>query len=140
LHLTKRVPASCVQELLAICGTAGSLGSQRAPKYRHRERRVSVETVKLTDQQSPGVAEPFVPALSSADDLADGEVRLRLQWLEGSTQAALATLRRSLIEKALPTRDGLAREAAIAFDLEDDQQALAMIDEIAQTLGISAFG
>ena len=65
---------------------------------------------------------------------------LRLQQLEGSTQAVLATLRRSLIEKVLPTRDGLAREAAIAFDLEDDQQALAMIDDIAQTVGISGFG
>jgi len=38
-----------------------------------------------------------------------------------------------------PTRDGLAREAAIAFNIDDDQQALAMIDEIAQTVGISAF-
>jgi hypothetical protein len=33
----------------------------------------------------------------------------------------------------------LAREAAIAFDLEDDQQALAVIDDIAQMVGISAF-
>ena len=64
---------------------------------------------------------------------------VRLQQLEGSTQAVLATLRRSLIEKVPPTRDGLAREAAIAFDLQDDQQALAMIDDIAQTVGISAF-
>ncbi len=64
---------------------------------------------------------------------------LRLRQLEGSTQAALATLRRSLIEKVPPTRNGLAHEAAIAFDLEDDQQALAMIDDIAQTVGISAF-
>jgi hypothetical protein len=85
-----------------------------------------------------GASSPPEPVLSTADDLADGDVRLRLQRLEGSTQAALATLRRSLIEKALPTRDGLAREAAIAFDLKDDQQALAMIDDIAQTLGISA--
>jgi hypothetical protein len=68
-----------------------------------------------------------------------GDLILRLQQLEGSTQAVLATLRRSLIEKVPPTRDGLAREAAIAFDLEDDQQALAMIDDIAQTVGISAF-
>ena len=64
---------------------------------------------------------------------------LRLHRLEGSTQAALATLRRSLIENVPPTRAGLAREAAIAFDLQDDQQALAVMDEIAQTVGISAF-
>jgi hypothetical protein len=62
----------------------------------------------------------------------------RLHRLEGSTQAALATLRRSLVEKVPPTRDGLAHEAAIAFDLDDDQKALAMIDEVAQTVGISA--
>jgi hypothetical protein len=63
---------------------------------------------------------------------------VRLRRLEGSTQAALATLRRSLIEKVPPTRDALAHEAAIAFDVKDDQQALAMIDDIAQTVGISA--
>ncbi len=62
---------------------------------------------------------------------------LRLHRLEGSTQAALATLRRSLIENVAPTRNGLAHEAAIAFDLDDDQKALAMIDEVAQTVGIS---
>ena len=65
------------------------------------------------------------------------DLTLRLHRLEGSTQAALATLRRSLIENVTPTRDGLAHEAAIAFDLTDDQQALAMLDEIAQTVGIS---
>jgi hypothetical protein len=64
---------------------------------------------------------------------------LRLQRLEGSTQAALATLRRCLLDKVPPTRDELAHEAAIAFDLEDDQQALAIIDDIAQTVGICAF-
>lgn len=67
------------------------------------------------------------------------DLDLRLHQLEGSTQAALATLRRSLVEKVPPTRTGLAHEAAIAFDLQDDQQALAMIDDIAQTVGISAF-
>jgi len=40
---------------------------------------------------------------------------LRLHRLEGSTQAAPATLRRYLIEKVPPTRDGLAHEAAMAF-------------------------
>jgi hypothetical protein len=49
----------------------------------------------------------------------------------------LATLRRSLVEKVLPTREGLAHEAAIAFDLQDDQRALRMIDDVAQTVGIS---
>jgi hypothetical protein len=63
---------------------------------------------------------------------------LRLQRLERSTQAALGTLRRCLIEKVPPTRNDLAHEAAIAFDLRDDRQALAIIDDIAQTVGISA--
>jgi hypothetical protein len=66
------------------------------------------------------------------------DVIYRLHQLEGSTQAALATLRRSLIENVTPTRDGLAHEAAIAFELGDDQQALALIDDIAQTVGVSA--
>jgi hypothetical protein len=66
------------------------------------------------------------------------DVIYRLHQLEGSTQAALATLRRSLIENVPPTRDGLAHEAAIAFELGDDQQALALIDDIAQTVGVSA--
>jgi hypothetical protein len=64
---------------------------------------------------------------------------LRLERLEATTQAVLATLRRCLIERVPPTLDGLAHEAAIAFDLPDNQQALDMIDEIAQTVGISAF-
>ena len=68
----------------------------------------------------------------------DSASSLHLRRLEGTTQAVLATLRRSLVEKVQPTRDGLAREAAIAFDLNDDQRALAIIDEIAQTVGISA--
>jgi hypothetical protein len=68
------------------------------------------------------------------------DVNVRLHQLEGSTQAALATLRRSLVENVPPTRDGLAHEAAIAFDLRDDEQALAVIDDIAQTVGISGLG
>jgi hypothetical protein len=67
------------------------------------------------------------------------EVSLRIYHLEGSAQAALATLRRALVEKVPPTRNGLAHEAAIAFDLEDHQQALAIVDRVAQTVGISAF-
>jgi hypothetical protein len=62
---------------------------------------------------------------------------LHLHRLEASAQAALATLRRSLVEKVPPTRDGLAHEAAIAFEVDDHQQALAIIDEVAQTVGIS---
>jgi hypothetical protein len=76
----------------------------------------------------------LVGGLTHSSDLT-----LRLRRLEGTTQAVLATLRRSLIERVPPTLDGLAHEAAIAFDLEDKQQALEMIDDTAQTVGISAF-
>ena len=54
-----------------------------------------------------------------------------------STIPCIGTLRRCLIEKVPPTRNELAHEAAIAFDLQDDRQALAMIDDVAQTVGIS---
>jgi hypothetical protein len=85
------------------------------------------------------VGKPASPQRQPVDQPQPVDLVLRLHQLEGSTQAVLATLRRSLVEKVPPTRDGLAREAAIAFDIDDDQQALAMIDDIAQTVGISAF-
>jgi hypothetical protein len=78
-----------------------------------------------------------VPTTSTQPQSVDSILRLRR--LEGTTQAVLATLRRSLVEKVLPTREGLAHEAAIAFDLQDDQRALHMIDDVAQTVGISGF-
>jgi len=82
--------------------------------------------------QTPARTRSSVPSPPRTVDLI-----VRLHRLEGSTQAALATLRRSLIENVQPTRRGLAHEAAIAFDLDDDQDALAIIDEVAQTVGIS---
>ena len=78
---------------------------------------------------------PNETQIATANEAID--LNSHLHRLEGSTQAALATLRRSMIEKVPPTRDGLAHEAAIAFDLNDDKQALAIIDQIAQTVGIS---
>jgi hypothetical protein len=92
--------------------------------------------------------EPPTPTQTQIDPQASEPVRtqpesvdliVRLRRLEGTTQAVLATLRRSLIERVLPTRDGLAHEAAIAFDLNDDQRALDLIDDVAQTVGISGF-
>ena len=69
--------------------------------------------------------------------LESDNLTLRLGRLEGTTQAALATLRRSLIERVPPALAGLAHEAAIAFGLEDDQRALDVIDDVAQTVGIA---
>ena len=77
-----------------------------------------------------GLTQIDVPAQSD-------ELTLRLRRLEGTAQAALATLRRSLIEKVAPTRAGLAHEAAIAFGLKDDLRALDVIDDVAQTVGIA---
>jgi hypothetical protein len=94
-----------------------------APTVRKPTRQIKPHTGKPRRTQPPSV-----------------ELTLRLQRLEGTTQAVLATLRRSLIEKVQPTRDVLAHEAAIAFGLKDDQQALDVIDDVAQTVGISGLG
>ena len=105
-----------------------------------------METMTLTNQQRLRIADlPADYRMVGLDRSApytqpqSVDLTLRLRRLEGTTQAVLATLRRSLIERVPPTRDGLAHEAAIAFDLQDDQQALGIIDDIAQTVGISAF-
>jgi hypothetical protein len=88
---------------------------------------------RLTDRRAENT-ERLVGGLTHSSDLT-----LRLGRLEGTTQAVLATLRRPLIETVPPTLDGLAYEAAIAFDLQGKQQALEIIDDIAQTVGSSAF-
>ncbi len=88
---------------------------------------------RLADRRAENM-ERLVGGLTQSSDLT-----LRLGRLEGTTQAVLATLRRCLIERVPPTLDGLAHEAAIAFGLQDNQQALDMIDDIAQTVGICAF-
>jgi len=103
---------------------------------------------RRAEQSRPLTArgKPQTRPLTQADTTAESTARsqrepastLYLQRLEGTTQAVLATLRRALVENVRPTRGGLAHEAAIAFDLNDDQRALAIIDEIAQTVGISA--
>lgn len=94
---------------------------------------IDKQYVRINELPDTQTGESAVTQLQSVD------LTLRLQQLEGSTRAALATLRRFLVEKVPPTRAALAHEAAIAFELADDQQALAMIDEIAQTVGISTF-
>jgi hypothetical protein len=111
-----------------------------AARHRLADRRAD-RTARLA-----GVMESQTPKQTQIDTQAGKPPRtgaesidliLRLRRLEGTTQAVLATLRRSLIERVLPTRDGLAHEAAIAFDLNDDQRALDLIDDVAQTVGIS---
>jgi len=51
--------------------------------------------------------------------------------------AALAVIRRALIERRTITRDALAEEASVALG-EPPQQALRVIDAEAQRVGISS--
>jgi hypothetical protein len=57
--------------------------------------------------------------------------------LEASTGAALALLRRCIVEGKNPTREALAAEAGFVFGMSGEA-ALAEIDEVAQMLGISS--
>jgi hypothetical protein len=57
--------------------------------------------------------------------------------LEASTEAALALLRRCMVEDKSPTREALAAEAGFAFGMPGEA-ALAEMDEVAQMVGISS--
>jgi hypothetical protein len=67
----------------------------------------------------------------------DLDVHVHIARLEASTGAALALLRRCIVEDKTPTREALAAEAEFAFGIPSDA-ALAEIDEIAQMVGISS--
>jgi hypothetical protein len=55
------------------------------------------------------------------------------------TTAALAVIRRALIEGVPVTRAGLAEEAAVTLDASP-KAALAEIDAVAQRLGVCSLG
>jgi hypothetical protein len=55
------------------------------------------------------------------------------------TAAALAVIRRALIEGVPVTRTGLAEEAAVTLGVSP-QVALAEVDAVAQRVGISSLG
>jgi hypothetical protein len=55
------------------------------------------------------------------------------------TAAALAVIRRALVEGVPVTRDGLAEEAAITLGASPET-ALAEVDVVAQRVGISSLG
>jgi hypothetical protein len=57
--------------------------------------------------------------------------------LEASTEAALALLRRCIVEDKSPTREALEAEAGFAFGMPGEA-ALAELDEVAQMVGISS--
>jgi hypothetical protein len=116
--------------------TAATSTAKRRLAAHHGDKAGRRDGVRKSRMRTPTQAD--AQAKSPPRAQPESVSSLRLRRLEGTTQAVLATLRRSLVEKVQPTRDGLAHEAAIAFDLNDDQRALAIIDEIAQTVGISA--
>jgi hypothetical protein len=57
--------------------------------------------------------------------------------LEASTGAALALLRRCIVEHETPTREALAAEAEFVFGMPGEA-ALAEIDQVAEIVGVSS--
>ena len=57
--------------------------------------------------------------------------------LEASSGAALALLRRCIVERQTPTREALAAEAEFAFGMPGEA-ALAEMDQIAEMVGVSS--
>jgi hypothetical protein len=57
--------------------------------------------------------------------------------LEASTGAALALLRRCIVEDKSPTREALAAEAGFVFEMPCEA-ALAEMDDVAQMMGVSS--
>ena len=60
-----------------------------------------------------------------------------IERLEASTGAALALLRRCIVEDKSPTREALAAEAGFVFEMPCEA-ALAEMDDVAQMMGISS--
>jgi hypothetical protein len=74
----------------------------------------------------------FHPEESQSFDLLGHVARL-----EASTGAALALLRRCIVEEQTPTRQSLAAEAEYAFGVPGEL-ALAEIDQVAEMVGVSS--
>jgi hypothetical protein len=70
------------------------------------------------------IAQSTTPAIPDARD-------------DAVTAAALAVIRRALVEGVPVTRTGLAEEAAVTLDASP-KAALAEVDDVAQRLGISS--
>lgn len=107
-------------------------------------------TVQGSELPPPGVASPDSPAplqLPAGQERPGRQPTLteqplsalltRIARLEGSLGAALSLLRRSIIERKAPTREALAAEAGFALGMSPEA-ALAELDEVAQTLGVSS--
>jgi hypothetical protein len=76
-------------------------------------------------------------AVSQARVAPEADVLGHIARLEASTGAALALLRRCIVEEEAPTREALAAEAEFAFGMPSDA-ALAEMDQVAELVGISS--
>jgi hypothetical protein len=78
-----------------------------------------------------------VPLMSKDGELPLDDVLEHIARLEASTGAALALLRRCIVEDKSPTREALAAEAGFVFEMPCEA-ALAEMDDVAQMMGISS--
>jgi hypothetical protein len=78
-----------------------------------------------------------VPLMRKDGELPLDDVLGHIARLEASTGAALALLRRCIVEEKRPTREELAAEAGFVFEMPA-AAALAEMDDVAQMMGISS--
>jgi hypothetical protein len=75
--------------------------------------------------------------LMSKDGEPPFDVLGHIARLEASTGAALALLRRCIVEDTSPTREALAAEAGFVFEMPCEA-ALSEMDDVAQMMGVSS--
>jgi hypothetical protein len=100
------------------------------PRPIRRRARPAARALDLFERQ----AEP-VPLMRDGEPPFD--VLGHIARLEASTGAALALLRRCIVEDKSPTREALAAEAGFVFEMPCEA-ALAEMDDVAQMMGISS--
>ena len=76
-------------------------------------------------------------ALMRKDGEPPFDVLGHIARLEASTGAALALLRRCIVEDKSPTREALAAEAGFVFEMPCEA-AMAEMDDVAQMMGVSS--
>jgi hypothetical protein len=98
--------------------------------FEQTEARIELRRV-MDEHEEPVEQEPVEHEEPVLDVLG------HIARLEASTEAALALLRRCIVEHRSPTREALAAEAGFAFGMPCEA-ALAEMDEVAQMVGISS--
>ncbi len=97
--------------------------------------RTRSDALGMSYEQADAPAEPQLETTEHEQPVPD--VFGQISRLEASTGAALALLRRCIVEDKSPTREALAAEAGFAFGIPGDA-AMAELDEIAQMVGVSS--